>query len=416
MRCALRHHMQRLTTTSFGTRPISYAQFAAAQVIDKAAPPPEDDKWALFRDLVTARRAFGVSDRDLAVLNALLSFLPGAGLDGDDQLIVFPSNATLAERAHGMAESTLRRHLAALTAAGLLMRHDSPNGKRYAVRGSDGGIERAFGLDLRPLLVRAAEIRAAAAETRAANMRMKAARERASLHLRDLEKHALFAAELGKDREGALLTRYMALKRCWRRKLSFDDMQALSAEISAVLAEVIHIIDASETKEMSGNDDVNERHHHNSKPHTHEIEPCVETQRRTRDCAPQDTPVPEAASGKDDHGREASCSVSLGLVLSACSEIKLYADGDIRSWRDLCATAAFVRGMLGISADGWAEAERLMGPETAAIALACILERAETIRSPGGYLRALTRKAEDGAFSPGPMVMAIINTRDKVAA
>lgn len=387
---------------------MTYAQYAAAKVIDSASPAPEEDKWALFRDLATARRAFGVTDRDLSVLNALLTFLPGQGLDGDNQLVVFPSNTTLAERAHGMAESTMRRHLAALTAAGLLMRHDSPNGKRYAVRGSDGEIERAFGLDLRPLLIRAAEIRSAAAETRAAARRMKAARERASLHLRDLEKHVIFAMDLGKDSEGALITRLAAYKRMWRRKLSFDDVQEMSAEVSAMLAEVIHIIDsgyASHTKKVNGNDGHNERLYQNSKPNNYESEPCLEQQG-----------APEQHSISNVTWEGQGVTVSLGLVLAACKEIGLYADGDIRSWRDLCAAAAFVRGMLGISADAWAEAEGRMGAETAAIAVACMLERTEAIRSPGGYLRALSLKAEKGEFSPGPMIMAILNTREKVAA
>ena len=75
-------------------------------------------------------------------------------------LIVFPSNASLSERAHGMAESTLRRHLASLVGAGLLIRRDSPNGKRFSRKALDGE-RRAFGFDLRPLLVMAADIAAA---------------------------------------------------------------------------------------------------------------------------------------------------------------------------------------------------------------------------------------------------------------
>ncbi|MBW8300900.1 MAG: hypothetical protein K0M60_14960, partial [Hydrogenophaga sp.] len=49
-----------------------------------------------------------------------------------------------------------------------------------------------------------------------------------------------------------------------------------------------------------------------------------------------------------------------------------------------------------------------MGPENAAVAVACILERAGHINSAGGYLRDLTRKAERGEFSLGPMLMALM--------
>jgi replication initiation protein RepC len=47
-----------------------------------------------------------------------------------------------------------------------------------------------------------------------------------------------------------------------------------------------------------------------------------------------------------------------------------------------------------------------MGPEAAAIVVACILQRARHINSAGGYLRALTEKAGAGEFSVGPMLMA----------
>ena len=64
--------------------------------------------------------------------------------------MVFPSNDQLSLRAHGMAPATLRRHLAVLVHCGLLIRRDSPNGKRYARKGQGGTIESAFGFDLMP--------------------------------------------------------------------------------------------------------------------------------------------------------------------------------------------------------------------------------------------------------------------------
>ena len=49
-----------------------------------------------------------------------------------------------------------------------------------------------------------------------------------------------------------------------------------------------------------------------------------------------------------------------------------------------------------------------MGPDNAATAMACILERGGHINSAGGYLRDLTRKAVKGEFSLGPMLMALL--------
>ena len=83
----------------------------------------------------------------------------------------------------------------------------------------------------------------------------------------------------------------------------------------------------------------------------------------------------------------------LGLVLKACPDIVDYAAGGIGNWLDLMATAAQVRGYLGVSPSAYEDACHVMGPEVAAIVIACILQRAQHINSAGGYLRALTEKA-----------------------
>ena len=71
-----------------------------------------------------------------------------------------------------MSEPTLRRHLAALVEAGLIIRRDSPNGKRYARR-VDEEVAQAFGFDLAPLVARAAEFEERLQAAQAAQRRLR---------------------------------------------------------------------------------------------------------------------------------------------------------------------------------------------------------------------------------------------------
>lgn len=100
------------------------------------------------------------------------------------------------------------------------------------------------------------------------------------------------------------------------------------------------------------------------------------------------------------------------MILDACPDIIDYARGGISNWRDFMATVAVVRPMLGISPSAWEEAQSAMGEAQAAVVVAAILQRGTAINSAGGYIRDLTRKAQAGAFSIGPMLMALIGKRN----
>lgn len=412
--------MQHISTTPFGRRPVT-AELIEAQALAHAPLPQEGpDKWSIFRDLTAGRVAFGISDRDLTVLSALLSFHQHASLAEGEGTIVFPSNAALAERAHGMAESTLRRHLGALVRARLILRHDSPNGKRYAARDAGGAVTRAFGFDLRPLLLRAGEIANAAREAKAAALRLKRLRETCVLQLRDAAKLIPFGRETVAANWDALEDRVRLSQRALRRKLDADALRDMVRDTAAVLRDVTALLEsatpdcADQTEEMSGNDGANERHIQYSNRNLHDLEPSLEQE----EAAGADALRPVDSTG-ETHGTGAVTGappkLPLFLVTKACPDLLDYVPQGIRSWYDLVEAADFVRPMLGISPDAWQSARDAMGPEVAAITLAAILQRADDIRSPGGYLRALTDKAAVGAFSPGPMIMALMNVEGRAA-
>lgn len=353
-------------------------------------PAESHDKWAILRDLTDARDSFEVSNRDLSVLSALLSFYPDKELADDHRLIVFPSNAALSQRVHGMAESTLRRHLATLVRSGLILRHDSPNGKRYARRDGRGQIDCAFGFNLRPLLVRLPEIRAQAEAARKTALQQRQLRERVVLKMRDARKLLSWLQQSLDLPHPALEQRLLDIQRQLRRKLTLPALQVLAKETHD-LTEEINTILPPETRNTSGNDSQNERHYQNTR-----------TELKESESAKKEDPV------KSDHDQ----NLPLSLIVKAAPEICSYRPDGVSSWRDLIDAAETIRPMLGISADVWHEARANMGAASAAVTIACIVQRFESIRQPGGYLRNLSQKAAQGLFSVGPMVMALLRVGD----
>lgn len=70
--------------------------------------------------------------------------------------MAWPSNDTLASR-QGKSISAIQRMIARLIERGLIVMRESPTGKRYGFRGTDGHVTKAYGFDLSLLAVRYAE-------------------------------------------------------------------------------------------------------------------------------------------------------------------------------------------------------------------------------------------------------------------
>lgn len=130
--------------------------FAAPTALAELKTIPCPNPYDLLGPVRALRKDLGLTTNDLAVLTALISFLPrqGRGNLDSEQLaltVVFPSNASLSERANGLDERTLRRSLGRLATAELIERKNSANGKRFPLR-YGGVIRDAFGIDLKPLM------------------------------------------------------------------------------------------------------------------------------------------------------------------------------------------------------------------------------------------------------------------------
>ncbi|MGR9258434.1 plasmid replication protein RepC [Rhizobium leguminosarum] len=419
------------SVTPFGRRSMTLGMLANQVMAREIKPDQSVDKWKLFRALCEAKALLGIGDRALAVLNALLTFYPKNELAQENGLVVFPSNTQLSLRTHGMAEQTVRRHLAALVEAGLLVRKDSPNGKRYVRRDSAGEIDEAFGFSLAPLLARAEEIEQLAASVMAERLHVQRLRERITLCRRDIAKliEAAVEEEIPGDWQG-LYREFRDLIESLPRSPTTAQLELLLDELTGLRTDILNRLESRvKSAKQRGNADYIERHIQNSKPEsTSELEPSFETKQGATAEPDNDRGSPTAAKGRGETGHpfpqkeeEQSRrpgvrndggglkSFPLGLVLQACPEILAYGpDGLIGNWRDLMAAAVIVRSMLGVSPSAYEEAANVMGPENAATVMACILERGGHINSAGGYLRDLTRRSEKGEFAIGPMLMALL--------
>ncbi|WP_074840422.1 plasmid replication protein RepC [Marinovum algicola] len=390
-------------------RPISHAHLRVIERPEASVPARPVNKWELLRELSKAQAVFRVSERDLTVLQGLLSFFPDDALGGNAEMVVFPSNKAICERLNGMPCSTMRRHLARLVEAGLLQRRDSPNGKRYVRKHGEDRV--AFGFDLSPLYCQSEEIARAAEAVREAEERVRRLREVVSLMRRDLAALAEFGDEVqpGLGLWDQLRDKAALIARALRRKLSIEDLAAYRADLEALLDQARNIIDGPETEEMNTDDAQSERHHHNSNKESIDFEPALE---KSGAAGVPDVDTNEPMADADEQDTRHLPKIPLHLVIAACPSLKTFYQGEIRHWHQLFDAACHVRPAMGISASAWEEAQRFMGPEQASIVVAAMLERFADIRSPGGYLRALTTKAAAGEFSCGPMVMALIGRRN----
>jgi replication initiation protein RepC len=417
---------QGLVTTPFGRRRMTFGLIASQQRARTTAPSRTVHKWKVFEAITEAKDRLDLPDRAIAVLSALLSFHQETTLTAGDPLIVFPSNEKLCQRAHGISKATLRRHLATLVKAGFVIRRDSPNGKRYARRDQAGEVSVAFGFELTPLVARAEEFEALAAEVKDERKALRLARERITLARRD----CLKLIQLGMEKAvpgdwDAIQRQYNALVDPLRRSSTLTPLQAMADSLEALASDVLkHLELFIYPSDSSANESHSERHKQNSNTDPYEFEPAFKKAggqggESSGETLPSLSEVEHSASACASPQSHQPKGTPLALVIEACPDIFNYIQGRDGqsalqpSWSQFVKAAELVRAMLGISPDAWYDAVKTMGQADASIVVAAILQKGDEVRFPGGYLRALTEKKRGGHFSVGPILMALIGTKLK---
>lgn len=309
-------------------------------------PPALPDRFSVMDILRRAAPLIGLKPPVIATLDTLLSCLPPKR----NHHIVFASNQTLAFRRDGVSDRTLRRHFALLEEAGLLARHDSPNGKRFSRHDPETAMALRFGLDLTPLFTRLPDLTAVAEAARTA-----------SEHLRYLRLKLRAALAACGDPDGAT--------RLLRRKLTAEEVQAMLDALPRTAQPVENPVD--EPPPMSGTDGRNVRHHHKS-----EKEPD-----------------------------EKATEISVPVLLATCPEAAEFAMNEMRSIPDVIRHASTLAPMMGIDPTSYRAAEARQGALPTALAVWLIMSLGNKVQRMGAYFRALTTGRHAEGFDPWRVIL-----------
>ena len=335
------------------------------------------ERHIVIETLRNAAPRLGLTSSVLATLDAMLSCLPPKR----GHHTVFASNATLTFRRNGISDRTLRRHAAILQEAGLLVRHDSPNGKRFTRHSALEGKALRFGFDLTPLFERLSEIARLAAEV-----------------LRDAEQVAYLRCKV-RAVSGELLREApehevaLRARKALRRKLGIEDLEALLQLLSMDKCTQGWEQDAEEIDDMSANDGQDVRHHHNSEKELIDVN------------AEQPSHVHQTFRlRREIEGNEQPAPLSLTELLDTCPEAAQFSLGKIENFADVVTHARSLAPMIGISERDYRAAQQKMGPVAVATTVWAMMQIYDRIRVAGAYFRSITIGAKSADFCPVQLV------------
>ena len=381
-----------------------------------AVPSPKatpGDRNVVRRALRGAHRALGLTTPELLLLDALM-FLT----KGDDwargRPIVYARNRTIAEHVP-YGERRISALIAALADRGIVLRRYSANGKRWALRGADDAVIDARGIDLTPMIERAAEWTALGERDRAARRaRDDLARSitEQRVHLRDAlygYEGSSLEAEAARTRDDleatvpARLRTTRALMRCADAELHAlrDALARLSERWDCTLKAYIAACDAREESTTDAKTD--SLHYRQPTP----FNPCSPPQeRKNRATAAQ----PKLVAGRDMDGATRGArdgrAFSPALLRRALPHFhEEFGWLDPSTPRGLALAAEATRPSIRVDDALWQTAHRTMGNPTLVHLLAAyVFERLATdgpngLREPdavGGYFRRCAERAAAG--------------------
>lgn len=359
------------------------------------AQPDANALWQIIRDLRVCQAAYGLKSRHLAVLSTMVGFLKN-----QRHTMVFASNVALQERLNQVSERTLQRAIRDLIHAGMIVRKDSPNRKRFALRRRDGFDAIAFGFDLSPLLDRAGEIKFLAEDI---------AREERNCQILRLKLRALAASMETRNPADVQIGEIRLIV---RRKMG-------SAELEKTLDGYLANVDGPDdlpcptiqltshetvdhSCKMTATDSQIDGHHHKSEKDDLDKKP-----RMVRG----DT-AGEAVN--DEQTLMPDQDALLAEIQAACPDVLAMSLRPDPTWQDLIDQAPRIASWMGIDRALIHDLFHRHGSDKAAVTVCCLLQNQEGIKRPGAYLRSLVSGQHAAQFDPLRWLRRLSTSVDKL--
>jgi replication initiation protein RepC len=360
--------------------------------------PDSVAKGQALAALKQAARPLGLSPRLRDTIDVLFAFSQPQDWQPGTRPIVWPSNRKL-ETALGLGRRQVQNILNALIRAKLITPIDSPIGRRWGQRDAKTGkIVEAYGFDLSPIAQRYKEFLALAARAAGEERERVALRRRLTIARKAIQQIAETAIEHQlTDRDWHYwLAEALTLVLTIRDDLPRDGLQAVVADLGQRRSEGEAALRAAFDSQQ------------NAPAGAIGCTPITTTnQPKADNSATRNNNSEESGSGQGDspvsadpvapkRSQQPLPAVTPKFVLNVSPELKPYILTTSPNWADIVEAADRIRQQLGISRPAWIDACQAMGRYQAATAVAVIAAKGESIRSPGGYLRGMIGRAQNG--------------------
>jgi replication initiation protein RepC len=352
---------------------------------------------ALYRALRDAARVHGLSDAVTRTAEALIDFIPSAAREP-----VSPVQVQRLADERGCDARTIRNHIARLLALGLVADRRRDGGGRALVRDSKGAITALYGVSFAPLARDAAQLAIKAeeiAQTATVKARLRCEISVMRRNIRRLlsqlppsELHEGFAAGPRRFAELDLPT----LTRLWH---TMADLR-IAVEDAVAERRVEAVEHPSSFVEESDRSENSDRPLHITTDPTDPfrnrspIKNAMKLKQGGQDGAPLLTSAAVTESGLEH--------VTVEMAVQAAPDdwrAEMAAAGGV-GWSSFVAVAHNRCALLGVNADAWHCAVSVLGRSGAAIMVmiadANHVDRGGAVRSAGGWVRAVTRRAQAG--------------------